>query len=312
VVPLRALREYLRDPAKHLLVDGLGLRLDAFDDEALSDVEPLDAEVSRLERAEQRLVGEALESGGALPEAPPAWLAEGGVLPPGRSGDRAWADLREAVNTLLGRARLVLGADRAPAVTVSIDLSLDDLRLAGEVAGVRRGADGNWCLLDLVRSNAKAADLRARAPLFVAFAALALARPDAPVRVVRIGTGDSPEQYDLACAARDAAARTDLARRLSALAAAWRAARAQPTLYLPALAEAAAAAVDDTAAARAVAQAWTGGWNETGEASRMPGYGRLLGRGRGFEEPVAHDVARLRELGARVESLLEWHGATPA
>jgi hypothetical protein len=44
----------------------------------------------------------------------------------------------------------------------------------------------------------------------------------------------------------------------------------------------------------------------------MPGYGRLLGRGRGFEEPVADDVARLRELGARLESLLDWPGAAPA
>lgn len=311
-VPLRALRDYFRDPARHLLVDGLGLRLDALDDEALCDAEPLDAEVSRLERAEQRLVGEALDSGGTLPEAPPAWLVEGGVLPPGRSGERAWADLREATDTLLGRARLALGADRAPSATVSIDLQLGELRLAGELVGVRRGVDGSWCLLDLVRSNAKAADLRARAPLFVAFAALALAQPDAPVHVLRIGTGDSPEQYDLACAARDAAARMDLARRLSALAAAWRAARTQPTLYLPALAEAAAAAVDDTAAVRAVAQAWTGGWNETGEATRMPGYGRLLARGRGFEEPVADDVARLRELGAGIEALLDWPGATPA
>jgi hypothetical protein len=44
----------------------------------------------------------------------------------------------------------------------------------------------------------------------------------------------------------------------------------------------------------------------------MPGYGRLYGRGRGFEEPVAADVARLRELGAAVAALVDWPGTTPA
>lgn len=312
VVPLRALCDYFRDPAKHLLVEGLGLRLDALDDEALSDAEPLDAEVPRLERAEQRLVGEALESGGSLPDAAPAWLAAGGVLPPGRSGERAWAALRDVADTLLGRARRALGVDRAPSATVSIDLVLGALCIVGELAGVRRGKDGACCVLDLSRSNAKRADLRARAPLFVTFAALALSRPDDEVRVVRIGTGHEPLQYDLRCAAGDAAARVDLAQRLSALAAAWRGARQQPTLYLPTLAEAAADAADDFAAARAVAQAWSGGFNGAGEATRAPGYGRLLGRGRGFEEPAADDVTRLRELGAAIGALVDWPGAAPA
>lgn len=311
VVPLRALRDYYRDPAKHLLVDGLGLRLDAIDDDALSDVEPLDAQVPRLERAEQRLVGEALDIGGALPDSAPAWLAEGGVLPPGRSGERAWADLREAADTLLGRARLVLGVERAPSATVPIDLALDELRVAGDLAGVRRGADGAWCLLDLTRSKNEAAELYVRAPLFVAFAALALARPEDTVRVVRIGTGDERKQYGLHCAAADAVAHDALGQRLAALAEAWRAARTRPVLYLPALAEAAAAAADHESAARGVASAWTGGFERSGEAARMPGYGRLLGRGRGLEEPTPADVARLRELGARFEALLDWPGAAP-
>ncbi len=311
VVPLHALRDYYRDPAKHLLVDGLRLRLDALDDEALSDEEPLDAKVSRLERAEQRLVGDALESGGALPDVAPAWLAEGGVLPPGRSGGRAWARLREAAGILLARARHVLDADRAPSATVAIDLALGALRIAGELAGVRRGADGTWCLLDLTRSKNEAAELYERAPLFVAFTALALARPEDPVRVVRIGTGDERKQYGLHCAAADAVARDALGQRLAALAEAWRAARTRPVLYLPALAEAAAAAADHESAARGVASAWTGGFERSGEAARMPGYGRLLGRGRGLEEPTPADVARLRELGARFEALLDWPGAAP-
>jgi exodeoxyribonuclease V gamma subunit len=306
VIPLRALRDYFRDPAKHLLVDALGLRLDALDDDALSDAEPLDAEVPRLERAEQRLVDEALDSGGALPDAAPAWLAEGGVLPPGRSGERAWAVLRASAGILLTRARGALGADRAPTMTVPIEIALDDLRVAGDLAGVRHAADGGWCLLDVARSNAGDADLRARAPLFVAFAALALARPDDAVRVVRIGTGKSDTLLDLRCTAGDAAARETLAQRLVSLAAEWRTARAQPTLYLPALAEAAAGAGDDADAARAVAQAWSAGWNGAGEATRAPGYSRLFGRGRGFEEPLAADVARLRELGARIDALIDW------
>jgi exodeoxyribonuclease V gamma subunit len=312
LVSLRALRDYYRDPARHLLVDVLGLRLDALDDEALSDAEPLDAEVSRLERAEQQLVGDALDAGANVPDAPPAWLAEGGVLPPGRSGERAWSALREAAVTLLRRARELLGANHAPAATVSIDIGLAGLRVVGELPGVRRGADGSWCVIDLARAKAKSAELRTRAPLFVAFAALALARPDDAVHVLRMVTGQEAAVVDLSCAAHDATARVELGRRLAALASAWDAARRQPTLFLPALAEAAAEAGDDADAAHAVAQAWSGRWDGGGEATRMPGYGRLYGRGRGFEEPVAADVARLRELGAAVAALVDWPGTTPA
>lgn len=312
VVPLRALRDYFRDPAKHLLVDALGLRLDALDDDALSDSEPLDAEVSRLERVDQRLVGEALSTGDALPAAPPAWLAEGGILPPGRSGERAWSDLRESAGLLLARARQALGAPRAPVATLSIDLALGDTRVAGDLGALRRGVDGDWCLVDLTRSNARTVDLRARAPLFVAFAALALARPGDAVRVLRIGTGKDELVLDLRCAAGDARAREELGRRLAALAATWRAAHAQASLYLPSLAEAALDADDDADAARAVAQAWSGGWNGAGEAERAPGYGRLFGRGRGFDAPTPADVARLRALGAHVRTLVDWPGASPA
>lgn len=310
VVPLRALRDYLRDPARHLLVDVLGLRLDALDDEALSDAEPLDAEVSRLERADQRLVGDALASGDALPALPPAWLAESGMLAPGRSGERAWARLRASASLLLARARNVLGADRSASATLTLDLALGSGRLVGDLAGLHRGADGTWCLLDLTRSNAREVDLRARAPLFASFAALALARPDAAVRVVRIGVGRDDAVLDLHCAAGDRLAREELARRLQALVHDWNAARARPSVYLPTLAEAAASAVDDDGAARAVAQAWSGGRDGRGEAQRAPGYSRLLGRGRGFDEPVRADVARLRELGARMQSLVDWPQAT--
>jgi exodeoxyribonuclease V gamma subunit len=304
-VPLRALREYFRDPAKHLLVDGLGLRLDALEDTALDGDEPLDAAVARIERAEQRLVAEALETGAALPAAPPAWLAEGGVLPPGRSGARAWENLRSTADLLLARARDRLGVARAPAATLSIELALDPLPLAGELAGVRRGADGAWCLLEFTASDARHADLRTRAPLFVAFAALALARPGEAVQALRIGTGRHAAPVDLRCAAADTPLRADLARRLAALVAVWRAARAQPSLFLPDLAEAAAAAADEPAAARAVALAWGGGRGRGGEAGREPGYGRLYGRGRGFEEPTAADVEALRELGARIAALVD-------
>jgi exodeoxyribonuclease V gamma subunit len=305
-VPLAALRAYYRDPAKHLLLDGLGLRLDAMDDDTLAAEEPMDAAIDRLERVERRLVIDALARGGVLPEQAPPWLAASGMLAPGRAGELAWQGASALAAHQLDLVRALPGmVSAAPsAIAMAIDVALGTTRLQGELPEAWQDASGTWWVLEFFARDADKVDLKVRVPLFIAYAALALMRPDAEVRAAIIALDEAdPWSLQLHAVRGDGGARADLAARLEALAQHWYASCASPGLYFPRVASAVLAA-DGVDAAQVIADAWAGDGFATGERDFAPGYARLLGAGCGLEDPDAADVARVRALALRLGALI--------
>lgn len=307
--PVDAVLRHFRDPARHLLATRLRARLDALDDDALAEDEPLEARLEPLDRAARGLCVAALSDPGVdLDDLPPEHLVLGGVLPAGALGARAWRAEAEAAQQLVAAAQARSDAASlfqpvlAPlAEAPAICRALGRFRITGELANVRE-RDGTLWLFDAFPHRKDEDELRLgeRIGLFLAWALLRLA-PENAQRRVRVcalmpkpGTAwqDRLRADDEAFLQAQGELREVLAQGLSArvqvLLEAWAAPPAQAPWYFPRTSEAALAGKD-------VEDAWL---RERGWA---PGYARLLGRGlqlgAGEEdvERLLRDAARLAE-----------------
>ncbi len=279
-LPIASVLGYFRDPARQLLREGLGLRLDAGDH---FDVEePLDATVPAIARLPQRLLRMAIERKlSVIPEHPPAWLADAGLLASGRPGTSAWIDLREAAQvTLLQTASMSLFDQGWPKSWPAVELAAGEWRLTGRLPDVVVGPGGAPWILALQPGKAlKALDFGKRIPLFLQWALLRLdpALAEAPVRIAWLlaeppGENAPWQAWEQAWQQADARLRDTMRAQLTASVAdvlgLFVQAQQQPTAYFPKTASA-------TASARDPANAWLGGFS-IGERDYAPGYARLL------------------------------------
>ena len=275
-LPIATVLGYFRDPARQLLRDGLGLRLDAGDQHDIE--EPLDPTVPAIARLPQRLLRMAIEKKlTTLPEQPPAWLADAGVLASGRPGQLAWSELREQGNTTLRHATdMTLFEAGWPKPWPIIEAAVDTWRVAGKLPDAVVDATGAPWILALQPNKAlKALDYGKRIPLFLQWALLRLdpELADVPVRIAWLLAeppgGDAPWQaWEHAWQQAEVALRETLHAQLTAsvaeLLAMFAQAQHQPSVYFP-----------KTASARNPAEAWVGGFF-AGERDYGPGYARLL------------------------------------
>lgn len=292
VVSLAHVLDYFRRPAQFLL-RRRGVRLDALDPDRLADSEPLDPQFARIDRVAQRLFFDTAARGEAtVPARPPDWLRHGGLWPPGRAGDTAWNAQREAVDELLDEAwHSALFSDGMPQrLPLTIDLAIDGLRLQGELSRAWRASDGDW-LFDLVPGRKHEFDFGRRIGLFLEWALLQLAQPEAGrhVRVLLPGAaGDAAWQASLddwndalrraenEAPLRAASLHADLMRRVGALLALYLRAQSAPLWYFPKTSWAAAASGGDPGRIR---EAWAGSEHHLGEQAYTPGYERLFAGG---------------------------------
>lgn len=276
-VDLSALKSFWRDPARAQLRDGAGLSLETLDTDVWPDREPLEIRVDRRERIERRLVFDALDSGGELPDAALAWLARSGILPAGALGERVWEQARERAIALLIEARARLGV-RPARTSHAIDLQLaNGARLRGVVDRAYRIDSDQRCVFDTKPGGV--ADFRELIPLYLDFAALRLAADfDVSLEFVECpqevdSTPQRPALLD-AIAAQTAAQLREGLHRLTVAShdSAW-----QPLLFFPKTAWAWAHAKPDQRESGA-RNVWEGTEWFTGERDYAPGYAALLTR----------------------------------
>lgn len=285
--PLDALRQYFRDPARHLLASRLHARLDALEDDALAEDEPLEAKLDPLDRAAKDLCLAALSDPGVdLDEMPPEHLVLGGVLPAGALGARAWRAEADAAKKLVAKAQAREDAATlfqpvlAPLVdTPAVCRQLGRFRITGELPGMRERDGTLWVFEPFPhRENEDHLRLGERIALFLAWALLRLA-PENANRRVRICAllpgGGSAWQEKVNAEDETFLAASDevrellahgLASRAKVLLDAWASPVAQSPWYFPRTSTEALAGGD-------VESAWRA------ERSYAPGYARLLGRG---------------------------------
>ena len=307
--------DYFRRPAQHLLRQH-GLRLDALEPERLADSEPLDAHFARIERVAPRLFFDALVRGdGALSPRPPDWLRHGGLWPPVRAGQQAWTGQRVIVDAWLAEiAASELYASAPPRrLPLAIDLAFATARLQGELARAYRAPAGDW-ILDVPQRDEAALDFGQRIALFLEWALLQLASPLRQcVRVLLPGSGDKRpwqrsldawnaalQRADETDAARAAALRAELARRVDGLLAIYAHAQRRPLWYFP---KTSWVAADPGASEAKILQCWIGNDHAAGELSRVPGYERLFASGSAFE-PGSPAFVELVDLARRLRSLI--------
>lgn len=283
-VSLHRLRRFWRDPAR-VFFDAAGISLDALNEEAWPDREPLESRVAPLERFDRRLLFDALAAGAAeLPGSPPPWLAGSGQLPAGAIGVRTYEEAREAGMAMLAGARAALdGAVPTGAVPVDLDLG-DGIRLSGRLEHLFRRADGNLVLFDAKPSGESG--LREWLAFHIDWAALRLAhgeRTNAVFIDYRKDSGRAGEPAWLAVMRTQEPERVRAGlRRLVEL---WIGSARQPLLFFPRSAWAYAKAKDDQRIDRARV-AWLGDENERrGERDYAPGHARLLARDLDLFEP---------------------------
>jgi exodeoxyribonuclease V gamma subunit len=294
---------YFRDPARQLLRDGLGLRLDAADQYEVE--EPLDATLPAIARLPQRLLRMAIEKElTTMPEHPPAWLADAGLLASGRPGLSAWLDLREkATVTLQQAAALPLFDGGWPKSWPAIEATVGEWQLAGRLPDAVIGPDGAPCVLVLqATKQLNGLDYGKRIPLFLQWALLRLdpALADRPVDIAWLlkepPGDDAPWQaWEHAWQQADVPLRQTMHVQLTAsvidLLALFVQAQQQPSAYFP-----------KTAFARDPAAAWTGGFGGTGERDYAPGYARLLAGEITFAD--AAEQTALQAVVERIEAAL--------
>lgn len=312
-VSLDALRRHYRDPARHLLAGRLRARLDALDELALAEDEPLEPRLDVFDRAARGLCVAALSDPSVdLDEMPPEHLVLGGVLPAGALGARAWREEADRA-----RALVTAAAARADAAALfqptlaplaeapALRRQLGRFTLTGEASGVRERDGALWVFETFPHRKTEAelgfGDV---VPLYLTWALLRLA-PENVNRRVRLCAllpkGGTPWQ-DAVNAWDDhfAAAGNDLRETLLAglatgvLALLEQATRppTHPAWYFPATAGAALAG-------KGVEDAWE---RERGYA---PGYARLLGRGLA-PEPGSQDALALQREALRLAELVQW------
>ncbi len=294
---------YFRDPARQLLRDGLGLRLDAADQ---FDVEePLDATVPPMARLPQRLLRMAIEKElTTLPDNPPAWLADAGLLASGRPGVAAWRDLRDKTNVTLQQAlAMQLFKQGWPKPWPVVDASINGWRLTGRLPDAVLGPDGAPCVLALYPDKKiKELDYGKRIPVFLQWALLRLdpALADRPVAIVWLLKEPSADDvmwrawehaWQQANAPVRASMQAQLTTSVTDLLSMFAQAQEQPSAYFP-----------KSASARDFNAAWLGGFNRTGERDYAPGYARLLAGELTFVDDT--EQVALKAVADRIEAAL--------
>jgi exodeoxyribonuclease V gamma subunit len=298
-ITLGALKRYWRDPAKDALLRGHGISLQALDNIGWPDREPLETGVDRIERVDRRLLFETLAAGRReLPAEPPAWLARSGMLAGGAIGAETYAELRDSLHGLLGKAQPLFADGIARSLAQAIDLDLGDgLRLTGVVDRIFHGADGGLLLFDA--QPGRAAGLREMLAFYIDWAAL---------RLTHAGTvhGDYLEPTSNNHKARSsglldpvrAQDAAQLRQGLRRLVEAYRSAEQQPLLFFPRTAQAYAASEPEARLGKA-ATAWAGDDFNGGERDYAPGYVALLSRGLelfDLDSPAHHAFVAATEL----------------
>jgi exodeoxyribonuclease V gamma subunit len=306
---MEALLRHFRDPARQLLAQRQRARLDALDEDALAEDEPLEARLGPLDRAARALCVAVLSDPGFdLDAPPPEHLVLGGVLPVGALGKRAWqaeADAAKALLAVAGAREDAAGLFRptlAPVVEAPpVCRRLGRFTLTGELTGIRGRDDTLWVFEAFPHRNKETElPIGDRIGLFLRWALLRLA-PENAARRIRVcalmprpGTPwqDRLRAEDEAFVQAKGELREVLVKSLSArvqvLLEAWARPPSQAPWYFPRSADAALAGKD-------VGEAWRS------ERAYAPGYARLLGRGlrlaAGEEdvERVLLDAARLAE-----------------
>jgi exodeoxyribonuclease V gamma subunit len=314
-VPLDALARHFRDPARQLLAQRLRARLDALDEDALAEDEPLEARLDPLDRAARALCVAALSDPGFdLDAPPPEHLVQGGVLPAGALGTRAWnaeADAARALLDMAGTREDAAGLFQptlAPVVEAPpVCRRLGRFTLTGELAGIRGRDDTLWVFEAFPHRN-KESDLSLgdRIPLFLRWALLRLA-PENAARRIRVcallpkpgtpwqgGLNAADEAFFQAKGETREVLAKGFSERVQMLLEAWARPPSQAPWYFPRSADAALAGKD-------VGEAWRS------ERAYAPGYARLLGRGLRLA-PGEVDVERVLLHAAR---LAEAIGYTP-
>ncbi|HEN47167.1 MAG TPA: hypothetical protein ENI75_02260, partial [Mizugakiibacter sp.] len=188
-ITLRELYAYYQDPAKQLLRQRLQVSLEALDDRRLPQQEPIEAKFAALDTVAKRLLfNDALVEHSTdewSPQQAPAWLRLGGILPPGRPGEKAWQTELAMVNLMRQQVRKIPGFESSvpSAGNHEIDLGIDAYRLTGQVPKVyiTHVADGEqWQLLrafpgqDGKLKTEKNLSFKDRVPLFLDWALLRL------------------------------------------------------------------------------------------------------------------------------------------
>ncbi|HEU4664101.1 MAG TPA: hypothetical protein VFS55_08735 [Dokdonella sp.] len=276
-VPLQRLRRFWKDPARGML-DAAGVGLDALDEEAWPDREPLESRIAPLERFDRRLLFDALAArASGLPESPPPWLAGSGRLPGGAIGAETYADVRDATMATLAAARAWLdGAERTGAREVDVDLG-DGVRLSGRIDRLFRHPDGRLLLFDAKPSGE--AGLREWLAFHIDWAALRLGCDDAAAAFFEYDKKQrraATPRWLGAMLAQDAQRLRAGLRRLVEL---WLASGARPLLFFPRTAWAFATSTRADQRIDAARKAWLGDENEhKGERDYAPGHARLLAR----------------------------------
>lgn len=330
-LPLRALQDFWRDPARQVLAQGLQLHLDALDAQRLPDSEALEPRVDARERLTARLFESLLRGGPAsrVPAEAPAWLRLSGLLPPGRPGLAAWAQEQARLDALLACLRQVPGFIFGAGESVTIEVAIAECRISGDIHGLHpRAEGGRWLLRAFPRGSASGEhgpllaedelDFRRRLPLFLDWALLRLATAHSaavvqPLRVLALLDESSPSPWIDALNAWDAAlcAATPAVRvrlldalecRLRRLLEHWRVGQGGRLPYLPTTSWAAlcvpveAPRSDALSYAERLAgsvdSAWLGGDHRLGEADYSPGYARVL-IGEFDTTPGSADIERL-------------------
>ncbi len=302
-LPIAKVLSYFRDPARQLLRDGLGLRLDVADQ---FDVEePLDATVPSMARLPQRLLRMAIEKRlTTMPEHPPAWLAGTGLLASGRPGEAAWLDLREKSNATLQQAAVLpVFKDGWPKPWPILEASINGWQLAGRLPDVVIGPDGAPCVLALhPGKKIKELDYGKRIPLFLQWALLRL-DPALVDRALDIAwllkepPGDDvpwqawEQAWQQADASHRASMRAQLIASVIDLLALFMQAQEQPSAYFP-----------KTASSREPTKAWLSGFLNVGERDYAPGYARLLAGEVTFADDA--EQAALQAVVDRIEAAL--------
>lgn len=310
-LPIASVLGYFRAPARQLLREGLGLRLDAGDQHEVE--EPLDATVPALSRIPQRLLRMAIEQRlTAMPEQPPAWLADAGLLASGRPGDKAWARLREQGNMTLQHATAVpLFKEGWPKPWPAIEAAVAGWQLAGRLPDAVVDVEGVPWILALQPNKAlKDLDYGKRIPIFLQWALLRLdpGLADVPVQIAWLlaePAGDAApwQSWEQAWQQADGSSRATMHAQLvasvSGLLEMFANAQQQPTAYFP-----------RTASARNPGSAWMGGFNATGERDYAPGYARLLAGELTFADAAGQ--AALQAVVERIEAALVLPQPQPA
>jgi len=282
-VALRELIAFWRDPARHVLTRELRLHLAALDEGALSDIEPLDARVPRIERVEARLVELALRCGHAtIPERPPAWLATSGLLAAGVLGELAYTAVRARALALLEAARR-LPAFSGPACVEPVAIALplaDSLHLTGSLTRCYRAGDaGLW--LFAMRASDRSASFRELLPFYIEWACLRLSLAGSQAADLDfLECHESRRRYVGRSAAIVGAIRRQPPARLQdglgRLLRWYLAARHAPLPFFP---QTAWSFVSTEDGAKKAASTWSGSeFGPAGECNYAPGYAALLAR----------------------------------